>query len=86
MRKFTVECKDTKTGLSMVLSECSYNMACDWLAHTLKEYGVDIYNCEYDDKIGMTVLHTGKFSHILGDFKPCRRYFYDEERGYLLGE
>lgn len=86
MRKFTVECKDDKTGLSMVLSECSYNMAMDWLVHTLEKYDVDIYRCEYDINRKMQVIFTGKFSHILGDFKPCRRYYYDEERGYLLGE
>lgn len=86
MRKFTTECKDDKTGLSMVLSECSYNMAMDWLVKELEKYGVEIYRCEYDYRKEMYVIFTGEFSHILADFKPCRRYFYDEERGYLLGE
>ena len=74
------------TGYSMVLSECSYNMACDWLERTLAKYGVDIYDCKVDSKTGFTILRSGKYSHILGDFKPCRKYFYDESRGVLLGE
>ena len=86
MKVFTMECKDSVTGYAMVLSECSYNMACDWLERTLKKYGVDIYDCKIDSKTGFTVLKSGQYSHILGDFKPCRKYFYDEVRGFLLGE
>ena len=86
MRVFTTECKDSVTGYSMVLSECSYNMACDWLARTLAKYGVDIYNVKKDYKTDFTILESGRYSHILGDFKPCRKYYYDEVRGYLLGE
>ena len=95
MRKFTVECKDTKTGLSMVLSECSYNMACDWLHRTLEEYGVEVFCCETGKykNIPVTIIHTGvpnrgiDYTGMPNMFYTlCRRYFYDEERGYLLGE
>lgn len=92
MRKFTVECKDDKTGLSMVLSECSYNTAMDWLQKTLRKYDVDIYRTEVDFK-GLVHIWTGKpkaGTDYTGRpevfFEPCRKYFYDEERGYLLGE
>ena len=30
MREFKTSCIDNETGMEMVLSECSYNMACDW--------------------------------------------------------
>lgn len=86
MYVFKIECKDSKTGYTMVLSECSYNMACDWLERTLKKYEIDIYDCKTDSKTGFTVLQSGKYSHILGDFIPYRKYYYDEVRGCLLGE
>lgn len=71
MREFKVMCKDTKTGMEMVLSECSYNMACDWLERKgFTEY--DKFEC-----VGDTIWLT--FS------KPNNRLFvYDETRGYLL--
>ena len=71
MREFKVMCKDTKTGMEMVLSECSYNMACDWLERKgFTEY--DKFEC-----VGDTIWIT--FS------KPNDRLFvYDETRGYLL--
>ena len=68
MREFRTMCKDTKTGLQMVLSEASYNMACDWLES--KGYG------EYDkfETVGNEIWIT------YGD----KLFVYDEERGYLL--
>ena len=84
MRKFTVECKDDKTGYSMVLSECTYNMACDWLERTLKKYGVEICGVFFNRKTGMTELYSGRPDK--NGLNLCRKYFYDEERGYLLGE
>jgi hypothetical protein len=61
-------------------------MACDWLERTLKKYGVKIYDCRINSKTNFTELTTGKFSERLGRFELCRRYFYDETRGILLGE
>ena len=84
MRKFTVECKDDKTGYSMVLSECTYNMACDWLERTLKMCGVSICGMHYDVDTKITTLYSGKPD--AKGLNLCRKYFYDEERGYLLGE
>ena len=86
MRVFTTECKDSVTGYAMVLSECSYNMACDWLERTLKKYKVEIYDCRVNSKTGFIELTTGKFYDSLGRYELCRRYFYDEIRGYLLGK
>lgn len=91
MRHFMVECKDSKTGYSMVLSECSYNMACDWLSKEIGKYGVEIYRTEKhitdDTKLSdIWEIWTGKFRTDTNDYEYCRRYFYDEERGYLLGE
>lgn len=85
MRKFTTECKDNKTRYSMVLSECSYNMAMKWLHDTLWEYGVEICRCFMNDK-GLTEIWTAKFDDHINNYVPCRHFFYDEERGYLLGE
>ena len=71
MREFSVMCKDSKTGMQMVLCECSYNMACDWLEQKgYTEY--DMFEC-----VGDTIWM--RFS------KPYDRLFvYDETRGYLL--
>lgn len=72
MREFKTSCIDTETGMEMVLSECSYNMACDWLEH--KGF------TEYDKFDSTSRYVTLEFS------KPAKRTFvYDEERGYLLG-
>lgn len=38
MRIFDTQCRDNKTGFIMVASECSYNMACDYL---LSKFGMD---------------------------------------------
>lgn len=31
MKKFTVHCIDNKTRMQIILSDCSYNMACSYL-------------------------------------------------------
>lgn len=84
MRVFTTECKDNKTGYSMVLSDCTYNMACDWLERTLKKYGVEICGLHYDANTKMTEFYSGRPDK--NGLNLCRKYFYDENRGYLLGE
>lgn len=81
MKLFQTECKDSKTGLSMVLSEVSYNMACDWLERVLKKYGRVIWKVENYEGDGLTHIWTGECYGNLG-----RMFYYDEERGYLLGE
>lgn len=73
MRVFTGTCIDKETDMEMVLSECSYNMACDWL---MSKGFTDYDKFESDNRFTML-----KFS------KPAKRTFvYDEERGYLLAE
>ena len=80
------ECKDDQTGYSMVLSECSYNMACQWLHDTLWNQGVEICRVVPDNKTGFIELWTAKWDDYINNYTPCRKYFYDEYRGYLLGE
>ena len=81
MRVFQTECKDDKTGYSMVLSEASYNMAMDWLSKELAKYGYEITRTE---------LHTNGLMYIWSNNvrsgASARMYYYDESRGYLLGE
>lgn len=68
---FNTVCIDSKTRMQMVLSECSYNMACDWL----EQQGFTEY--ETFENVGNEIWLT--FS------KPKEITFvYDEERGYLL--
>ena len=86
MRVFKVVCTDAITNYEMILSECSYNMACDWLERTLNKYGIEIYDCKVNSETGFMELAAGKFSESLGEYKLTRRYFYDEIRGILLGE
>ena len=73
MREFRTSCIDNVTGMEMVLSECSYNMACDWL----ERKGFTHYN--YFEVCGTET--------ILEFTAPKKRTFiYDEERGILLGD
>lgn len=70
---------DSVTGLEIVLSECSYNMAVEWLSNEMKQHGHIIWKARIED--GLTAIYTGEFTGNLN-----RKFFYDEERGYLLGE
>lgn len=73
MREFKTSTIDNITGMEMVLSECSYNMACDWLSRK----GFTEYN-------HLEVCGT---ETILEFTTPKKRTFiYDEERGILLGD
>ena len=74
MREFKTFTKDSKTGYEMILSECSYNMAMDWLENKIKELG-HTPNIECKKEGDLMVITTSG-----------RTFFYDEERGYLLGE
>lgn len=74
MRVFTALCVDKKTGYEMILSECSYNMAMNWLEAKIKKLG-HIPNIECKKEGDLIVVETSG-----------RTFFYDEERGYLLGE
>lgn len=84
MKIMTTSCTDNITGFMVLATDCSYNFAMDWLARELDKYDVEILSCVTDKVTGYTKIKTGQYSHILGDFKPCDDYYYDEERGYLL--
>ena len=65
---------DNKTKKSIVATECSYNMACDYL-----------------DKQGLIPLLVsiepgGLIRLKMQGKKTSRNFWYDEGRGYLLGE
>lgn len=81
MRVFTTECKDSVTGYAMVLSECSYNMACDWLERTLKKYGRVVWDVNKYEGDDLVYLRTGEHWGNL-----CRTFVYDESRGFLMGD
>lgn len=70
MRKFVTQCKDKVTGMEMILSECSYNQACCYLD---SHYTEKCLGCEsFGDLTKIKFIN--------------RNFFYDERRGYLLGE
>ena len=71
---FNTYCKDDVTGYEMILSECSYNVALDWLENKIRELG-HIPNIECKKDGDLIVVETSG-----------RTFFYDEKRGYLLGE
>ncbi len=90
MRKFTTECKEDKYHYSMVLSEVSYDEAMDWLQRELEKYGHEIYRTEKHIN-GLMYIWTGKFEFFKGDaccgqYVQHRMFYYDEDRGYLMGE
>lgn len=63
-------CKDSITGLSLILSECSYNFAMSFL----ESKGVKVESAKHDNKKDQTVIISKR-----------RIFFYDENRGVLLG-
>ena len=95
MRIFKTEVKDDKTGYSVVLSECSYNMACDWLSRELGKYNYEIVEIARRIKDNLLVITT-ESTRLDFDVDVMldgpihgskgRTFYYDEERGYLLGE
>ena len=66
--------KDNITGYELLLSECSYNMAMKWLENEINKLG-HISNIECKKEGYLIVIETSG-----------RTFFYDEDRGYLLGE
>lgn len=82
MRVFTTLCKDAITGFQMILSECSYNMAMDWLEHKCIKNGCEFSTVQqYYVKGRMLPAVT-----VYNKDRTIRVFVYDEERGYLLGE
>ena len=83
MRVFKAAAKDSKTGYAMVLSECSYNMAMDWLSRELDKCGREVYKAEYIPLTPFTRILT---RGLTSEEMFTRTFYYDESRGYLLGE
>lgn len=70
MKKFVTRCRDKITGMEMILSECSYNQACSYLE---EQYAEKCLGCEnFEDLIKIKFVD--------------RNFYYDERRGYLLGQ
>ncbi len=82
MKKYTSEVKDAITGFGMVLEGASYNFSMDWLRRTLKKYGVTIGKCEPYRFKGrkLVAVHTDR------NGESMRTFYYDEDRGFLLGD
>ena len=84
-------CKDHVTGYEMILSECSYNQACDWLSRELAKHGCEIWRTEQRISDNLYVIFTAVAVCPLDSagsmfMKDDRTFYYDETRGYLLGE
>lgn len=75
-RRFLCATKDSVTGYAMVLSETSYNMACSFLEENAGRLG--------EFRGTKKVIVKGRDLTALKFDK--RTFFYDEGRGYLLGE
>lgn len=86
MRRFLIHCIDEKTGYQMILSECSYNFACDWLNRYVHEKGLEICRAFHNNDTGLDEIWTAQWSDKICNYVPTRHFFYDEDRGYLLGE
>lgn len=72
MKIFTASNKDKRTGMELIAEECSFNAACSFLESKMKN--AEFLGCE---SIGLNTTKI-KFS--------TRNFYYDEERGILLGE
>ena len=71
---------DNITNCELLLSEASYNMACDWLQKWFDKWGWEVRSAKQTTYKGISV------TEIVGGCKQrVRSFFYDEERGYLLG-
>ena len=73
---------DNKTGKELILSGCSYNVACSWLEDELDRAGYHVWTAVSEDPDNMVMIYTR--DNKTG--KEGRCYMYDEVRGYLLGE
>lgn len=86
MKEFRCRCVDDKTGYEMVLSEVSYNMACDWLDRCIREEGSEIARIEFNTDNGLYEIFTETYMEVTHEYIPNRKFYYDEKRGYLMGE
>ena len=72
MREIRIVCRDEITHGIMVLSECSYNFACDYLDRKG-------FECETTRSVG------NNRTEIIGKLDgKAKTFLYDEDRGYLI--
>ena len=83
MRKFVTTCIDEKTGYTMVLSEVSFNQAMDWLQREAEKYDKEVYRHEVDLN-GLNHFWAGHFNEQTMDYDHVVKFYYDEDRGYLM--
>ena len=87
MRQFKTSCKDSKTGHEMVLSECSFNMAVDWLEReVMQKYGMEVVSTTGTRGSGIQMLCLGRWNETENYYEDTIAYYYDEDRGYLMKE
>ena len=79
---------DNLTRWEIILSECGYNEAMMWLENTLSKHKVAISGTATHQRKINDTWH--KFTAIVTEFqkngKFVRTFYWDENRGYLLGE
>ncbi len=73
---FTSSCKDNLTGLEMIAKDVSYNIACDYLQSNKGKIG-KLIDCKTMNYNGIEMIKI---------VYEKRAFYYDENRGYLLGE
>lgn len=78
MKIMTTSCTDNITGFMILATDCSYNIAMDWLETEFFKYDIDIVDCKIDSITGYTKIRTVQYGH------ESDNYYYDEIRGYLL--
>lgn len=72
MKRFTSVCIDKKTKYEMILSECSFNMACDYLINLFHpEENEFLVRTDYKKELHFITIQNKEFA-------------YDEIRGYLM--
>ena len=72
MRRFTALCIDNKTNYEMLASECSFNMACNFLTQN-----------GFIDPDTMIEINGMTYMEFWTP-KGTRTFCYDEARGYLM--
>ncbi|MBO7712923.1 MAG: hypothetical protein J6S85_05100 [Methanobrevibacter sp.] len=81
MKIFVKDLEDSVTGYYMVLTECTYEMALEWLRETLKPFGRVVWDIASYADDDLLYIRTGEHWGNL-----CRTFLYDESRKLLLGD
>ena len=92
MMQYVTQCIDNKTGLTLVLSDVSYNQAMDWLQRELAKTDREIFRCENCGTNNVQIYtgepHAGLDVNGRPDmwYRNQVMFYYDEERGLLMQE